>query len=108
MTGELPAGLGQSDVRTHAVNLSVVGSLINLTGKFLTAEDGSPEEAAAETELEEFIERVVDLGPDTAGGALLVFASLITQVGDETTVQQWFDDQSKHIAAALQQEESGD
>lgn len=99
--GELPEGVGRADVQGHALNISIAGTLVNLSGTYLTAEEGTPEEAAAETALEEFIERVVDLGPEVAGGVLLVFASLITQTGDEATVQAWFDEQGQHIAAAL-------
>ncbi|QGJ95272.1 hypothetical protein QDA11_gp52 [Microbacterium phage Jayden] len=108
MTGELPEGVGVPDVRSHAVNISIAGTLVNLTGKYLTADDGSSEEAEAETELNDFIERVVEFGPEVAGGVLLIFASLVTQTGDEATVQRWFDEQGQHIAAALLQEESGD
>lgn len=108
MPGELPEGVSTPDVRTHAVNISIAGTLINHTGTYLTAADGSPEEATAEDALNEFIERVVGLGPETAGGVLLVLASIITQTGDEATVQAWFDDQGQHIAAALSAEDGGD
>lgn len=97
----LPEGVGLADVRTHAVNMSIAGTLINLSGKHLTAPEGTEAEVEAESELDEFMERIVNLGPDTAAGVLLVFASLITQTGDEAEVQRWFDEQGKHIAAAL-------
>lgn len=105
--GDLPEGVGGVDVRAHAVNISIAGTLINHTGTYLTAADGTPEESAAEDSLNEFIERVVGLGPDTAGGVILVLASLITQTGDEATVQAWFDEQGQHISAALAAEEAG-
>ncbi|QGJ88906.1 hypothetical protein PBI_TEAMOCIL_52 [Microbacterium phage Teamocil] len=108
MSADLPEGVSTADVRGHAISLSIVGTLVNLTGLYLNAEDGTTAEAEAETELDEFLERVVQMGPEVAGRALLVFASLITQAGDEATVQAWFDDQGQHIATALAQEESGD
>lgn len=106
MSADLPEGVGMPDVRNHAVNVSIAGSLVNLTGKYLTAEEGSPAEAEAETELNDFIERIVDFGPEVAGGVLLIFASLVTQTGDESTVQAWFDEQGQQIAAALAAESS--
>lgn len=106
--GRLPEGLDESDVKSHAVNLSIAGTLINLSGAYLTAEEGTTADAVAESALEEYIERVVGLGPEVAGGVLLVLASLVTQTGDEARVQGWFDEQGDHITAALKAGESGD
>lgn len=101
----LPPGVDLDTVRAHALTLSIVSTTINLTGAYLTAPDSSPEEDQNEAALNEHVERVVALGPDVCGSALLAFASLLSQTADETTVQAWFDEQSTHIREALADEQ---
>lgn len=114
MTGELPEGTGPEDVRGHAMALGVIGGLINATSTYLLAEGGSTAESEAEDALDEYLERVLDMGAEVGGKVMLVFASLIVQVGDEAAVQEWFNDQSARLAPFLAEmgllptEESGD
>ncbi|QGJ89462.1 hypothetical protein PBI_SMARTIES_58 [Microbacterium phage Smarties] len=107
-TPELPDNIEASDIRAHALSLSVVGGMINLTGKYLSSEDGSPAEAEAENELDEYVDRVVMMGPEVSGKALLVFASLITATAPQAEVQAWFDDQGERIKPFLTPEERGE
>ncbi|AWY05403.1 hypothetical protein HOT42_gp52 [Microbacterium phage Metamorphoo] len=101
MSAELPEGMDIDDVRAHAMSLGFIGALINLTSTFLTAEDGSAEESEAEDALDEYLERVLDMGAEVAGKLLLTFASLIVQVADQESVQAWFNDQASRIGPYL-------
>lgn len=108
MSTELPAGIDESDVRMHAISLSIVGTMINLTGTYLSAEDGSPEESEAETALDDFLERVLEMGPAVVGRAMITFATALTATAEQETVQAWFDDQGSRISPFLTPEERGE
>ncbi|QZD98986.1 hypothetical protein QDA05_gp51 [Microbacterium phage Honeyfin] len=105
---DIPEGIEREDARGYALSLQVLGNLINYTGAYMTAEAGTAEESEAEDALNEFVERVVSMGPEVSGKALLVFASLITAVGDQERVQAWFTEQGERVTPFLTPEERGE
>lgn len=101
MSAPTPEEFTPDFVQKHAANLGLVTTLINLHGIYMAAEGGSQEEADSERALNEHIETLIDLGPDTSANVILALSSIITETGDEAKVQEWFDNQATQIRAVL-------
>jgi hypothetical protein len=100
-TPDLPEGVDAQFVRQHAANLGIVAALINAYGTHQETEAGTPEEAQAEQALDEHIEHLIGLGPETCGEVIICLLAVIEATSDEERAQAWFDHNAARIKEVL-------
>lgn len=87
--------------RQHGIACAQVGELINLSSVYLQEPKGSPDEALAERALLSAVGEALNGGPLHAGALLYTFATLISETGDQETVQRWMNEQAEIVAEVL-------
>lgn len=98
---DLPEGVDLDTVRQHVMSLSLIAKTINLYGEHAETEEGSHEESVAELALDEHVASILELGPDIAGSVILALVAVLSDTGDEATIQAWFSHHEAMARAAL-------